>query len=197
MTDVTSFQRKRRELREQTSAAARLNEKGQSDPYAKSDANYDAVGVKDTGTEHQAGDPPPYSLTSHRPEELHSASKLHDPEDPASYEAEEDEGERQQAEGGPLTSVELREDEKPKEHDTELAGEFYTFEDQREYDALDKREAPIADASLENVDLAEPTFDEDEFEGKSKAELSELAGDRDIKGRSSMTRAQLLSALRG
>lgn len=55
---ATAFQRKRRELAEQTSAAARTNESG-GDDKEKTEENYDFEG--DTGAEHQAGNPPPTS----------------------------------------------------------------------------------------------------------------------------------------
>lgn len=124
---ATSFQRKRRELREQTSVSARMNEEGPYDPYAKADENYDAVGLKDTGAEHQAGDPPPYSLTPHVPEKL-----------------EQEPGAVHQAGEPPTASVEEREGEEPP------------YSDQRRYDALDSREHASAEASLKNVSLADP-----------------------------------------
>lgn len=161
---ATSFQRKRRELREQTSVSARMNEEGQYDPYAKSDANYDQVGVKDMGTVHQEGDPPPFSLTPHRPEELHQASKLHDPDDPSSYEAEVDEGERQQAEGAPETSVEIRGGYVPGVEGDER-------EDQAQYAHLDKREEPTMQASLANVDLSEPGVNATEAAERKAGEM--------------------------
>lgn len=176
---ATAFQRKRRELLEQTSVNARMNEEGPGDPYAKTDANYDQVGVKDTGEEHQAGNPPPFSLTGHVPEQLPEGQ----PGDP-------DPGTVHQAGEPPLTSVELREGEEP--------GEGEPFEDQARYDALGVREAATAGASFVNVDLAEPgEVAGDDLDDKTVAELRDLAAERDISGRSGMNRSELLAALRG
>lgn len=86
---ATAFQRKRRELLEQTSVSSRMNEDGKGDPYAKSLDNYDEQGIQDIGMRHQAGSPPPYSLTPHVPE---ADVDLAD---------------------SPLTSVQLREGEEP------------------------------------------------------------------------------------
>lgn len=172
---ATAFQRKRRELREQTSVSARMNEEGQFDPYAKADANYDQVGVKDTGAEHQEGNPPPFSLTPHRPEELHQASKLHDPDDPSSYEAEVDEGTLQQEEGAPETSVEIRGGYEPGVEGDER-------EDQRQYAHLDKRDGPYTGDSEENVDLTDPeeaidaTAGARELADEEGVDLSEVEG---------------------
>lgn len=194
---ATSFQRKRRELREQTSVSARMNEEGPHDPYAKSDENYDQVGVKDTGAEHQAGDPPPYSLTPHRPEELHKASLLADPSDPTSYEPEEDEGERQQFEGAPETSVEIRGGYEPGTEGDER-------EDQARYAHLDKRDGPYTGESEPNVDLSEPVLDVsgnpepgDGYDAMNVSELKDAARRDGVEGYSSMKRAELLAALRG
>lgn len=134
---ATAFQRKRRELLEQTSVAARMNEGGEGDPYAKTLDNYDEVGVKDEGTKHQQGDPPPYSLTPHEPEKLEVAQA--EGEDPGAV---------HQAGEPPLTSVELREGE-----------DGPPFADQECYDALDKREEPLAQASEENAEVGTDAID--------------------------------------
>ena len=210
-TDVTAFQRKRRELREQTSASARMNEEGQYDPYAKADENYDAVGVKDTGTIHQEGNPPPYSLTPHKPEELHGASFLSDPEDPDSYEFEADEGQRQQEEGAPENSVTIRDTDEDgtapyQEGDVEEEGYVdddgnyvepvlaEAPDDVKTYDALSHREYPYAQHSEDNVDLSDPS--EDELETETVLSLRSTASLEGVEGIYNKKKADLIQAIR-
>lgn len=134
---ATSFQRKRRELLEQTSVAARMNEGGEGDPYAKTLDNYDEVGVKDEGTKHQQGDPPPYSETPHEPERLEAGQVEGD-----------DPGAIHQDGEPPLTSVEEREGE-----------EEPPYSDQERYDATDKRKEATAQASEENAEVGTDAID--------------------------------------
>jgi hypothetical protein len=160
-----------------------MNEDGPGDPYAKTDENYDAVGVKDTGTRHQEGDPPPFSLTPHTPEELQAASTGVG----ESYEAEHDEGQRQQDENDPpLTSVELRKDEDPDDDGA--------YEDQRKYAALDKRDAATAEASFANVDLADASSDG--LETETVADLKRRASEEGVEGYSGLNKSDLISAIR-
>ncbi len=176
---ATAFQRQRRLLQEQTSVAARMNEDGPGDPYAKTDANYDQQYVKDQGERHQAGDPPPYSLTPHTPE------KLHDPT------AEEDERTRHQKGDPPPSSVEIRKDEEEK---AGVEGDEYA--DQKRYAALDKREAPHTTASEENVSLSGPEDSGDDLAGMNLDALKDLAKAEGVEGYSTMRKAILKDAIR-
>ena len=181
---ATAYQKKRRELQEQTSVAARLNETGPGDPYAKVDANYDQAGVKDQGYNHQElNQPPPYSLTPHAPE------KLHDP-------VGKDEGTMHQ-EGNPSpSSVEIRKDEADK-----LGGEGDEFSDQRVYAALDKRDASYTTASEDNVSLAGPEDAEadveaDGLDGKSVKELRDIARAEEVEDYAELRKPALRDAIR-
>lgn len=213
---ATAYQRKRRELQEQTSVSARMNEEGSGDPYAKTLKNYDEVGIKDTGEEHQAGDPPPTSETGHVPEKLAAAQRVETVEDEDGLRVvppDEDVGTVQQAGDPPLTSVELREGEEP--------GEGEPFEDQAKYNALDKREFASAEASEANVNLPsgsegeEPigdvigrgeyvgsntdnggAIDGDNLQDQSVAELRDIAKDEGVEGYSTMRKAELIEAIR-
>lgn len=177
---ATAYQRMRRRLQEQTSVAARMNEDGPGDPYAKTDANYDQQGVKDQGELHQAGDPPPYSLTPHTPE------KLHDPT------AVEDEGAMHQQGNPPPSSVEIRKGEGDK-----LGGEGDEFSDQARYAALDRREGPYTTASEENVSLAASGETEiDDLQGKNVAELRQIAKAEEVEGYSELRKVELRDAIR-
>lgn len=158
---ATSFQRKRRELREQTSVSARMNEEGPYDPQSKADANYDQAGVKDTGVEHQAGNPPPYSLTPHTPEQLH---------DPTG----KDEGTIHQEGNPPQTSVEIRGGYIPGTEGDER-------EDQAQYAHLDKRDGPYtgdseANVALSDVPSANATDAAKELAGAEGVDLASVEG---------------------
>jgi hypothetical protein len=205
---ATAFQRKRRELREQTSAASRMNEEGPGDPYAKTTDNYDQQEIKDQGIAHQEGDPPPFSLTGHVPEEL----------DPGAVEGV-DPGTRQQEGDPPPYSVTLRQNEEPK---AGVEGDEY--EDQRRYAALDKRESAHAQSSQDNVELYPAKWEGTAFaatgysaatdpanqphtaessevgnqslESKTVPELRDIAAEEGVEGRSSMKKDELMDAIR-
>lgn len=209
---ATAFQRQRRRLLEQTSVSARMNEEGDGDPYAKTLANYDEVGIQDTGERHQAGDPPPTSETGHTPEQLPEAQRIEtqETEEDGLWVApsDVDVGTLHQEGDPPLTSVELREGEEP---DLE-AGEVY--EDQARYAALDKRKYASTEASEANVDLPsgaeagdEPIGDvvgrgeyagsaSDDLSGKSLDELKQIASDENVEGRSGLNKSELTDAIR-
>ena len=159
--------------------AARMNEDGPGDPYAKTDANYDQQDVKDQGAVHQHGAPPPHSLTPHTPE------KLHDPT------AVEDDGTMHQQGNPPPSSVEIRKDSEDK-----LGGEGDEFPDQAYYAALDRREEPYTTASEENVSLSGPEDAGDDLKGKSVAELRDIAKAEDVEGYSELRKAELRDAIR-